>query len=111
VANRIRFHLDENVDPDIAQALRRHGIDVTTTVEAGLRTANDITQLNFSRQEMRVVVTHDVDFLRLAKRERDHPGLVYCNRMTRSMGDIIRGLILVYEVLTPDELSGKVEFI
>lgn len=29
------FHLDEHVDPDIARALRRHGIDVTTTVETG----------------------------------------------------------------------------
>jgi len=32
---RIRFHLDENVDPVIALALRRYGIDVTTSVDAG----------------------------------------------------------------------------
>ena len=38
MADRIRFHLDEHVDPAIATALRRAGIDVTTTVEAGLRT-------------------------------------------------------------------------
>ena len=28
MAERIKFHLDEHVDPDIARALRRHGIDV-----------------------------------------------------------------------------------
>jgi hypothetical protein len=37
MADRIRFHLDEHVDPAIAAALHRAGIDVTTTVEAGLR--------------------------------------------------------------------------
>jgi DNA modification methylase len=66
MADRIRFHLDENVDPDVARALRRHGIDVTTTVETGLRTQNDTAQLAFIRQEGRVMVTHDTDFLRIA---------------------------------------------
>ena len=49
MAERIRFHLDEHMDPDIALALRRHGIDVTTTVDAGLRTADDPHQLNYVR--------------------------------------------------------------
>jgi hypothetical protein len=31
MASRIRLHLDENVDPDVGRALRRHSIDVTTT--------------------------------------------------------------------------------
>jgi hypothetical protein len=41
MADRIRFHLDEHVDPAIASALRRAGIDVTTTIGAGLRTKDD----------------------------------------------------------------------
>jgi uncharacterized protein DUF5615 len=47
--DRIRFHLDEHVDPAIATALRRAGIDVTTTIEAGLRTKSDEAQLQFAR--------------------------------------------------------------
>ena len=39
--DKIRFHLDEQVDPEIASQLRRRGIDVTTTVEVGLRTSSD----------------------------------------------------------------------
>jgi predicted nuclease of predicted toxin-antitoxin system len=69
VADRIKFHLDEHVDPDIAKALRRHGLDVTTTVEAGLRTLDDPDYLDFIRREGRVVVTHDADFLRYASRK------------------------------------------
>ncbi len=44
--DRIRFHLDENVDPDIASALRRAGIDVTTSQEANLLAESDTVQLD-----------------------------------------------------------------
>jgi predicted nuclease of predicted toxin-antitoxin system len=100
MTDRIRLHLDENVDPDIARALRRHGIDVRTTEEAGLRTQSDIVQLDFIRREVRVITTHDADFLHIASTTDDHPGIVYCDKTARSVGEIIRGLILIYEVLT-----------
>ncbi len=111
MAERIRFHLDEHVDPDIARALRRYGIDVTTTVEAGLRTQNDAAQLAFIRQERRIIVTHDADFLRMASQSNDHPGIAYCERTARSLGEIIRSLILIYEVLTPEGIDGRVEYL
>ncbi len=38
---RIAYHLDEHIDPRIAEALRLHGVSVTTTVDADLRTADD----------------------------------------------------------------------
>lgn len=34
--DRIRFHLDEHIDPDIARAIRKYGVDVTTTADAKL---------------------------------------------------------------------------
>ena len=111
MADRIRLHLDENVDPDVARALRRHGIDVTTTQEVGLRTASDLAQLDFIRREARVIMTHDVDFLQIASTTDDHPGIVFSNKDARSVGEIIRSLILIYEVLAPEEMRGKVEFI
>lgn len=49
MAERTRFHLDEHVDPAIATALRRVGIDVTTTTQAGLRTKDDEAHLQFAR--------------------------------------------------------------
>lgn len=77
MADRIRFHLDEHVDPAIATALRRAGIDVTTTIEAGLRTKNDEAHLQFARAEKRVLVTRDQDFLRIASQVSDHVGIVF----------------------------------
>ena len=111
VAERIRFHLDEHVDPDIARALRHYGIDVTTTVEAELRTQRDAVQLTFINQEQRVMVTHDADFLRFASGSSEHPGIAYCHKTARSIGNIIRSLILIYEALTPEEMTGRVEYL
>jgi predicted nuclease of predicted toxin-antitoxin system len=111
VAERIRFHLDEHVDPDVARALRRYGIDVTTTVEAGLRTQSDVAHWEFAERERRVVVTHDAGFLRMASLRPDHHGLAYCHKTARTIGEIIRSLILIYEVLTPEEMRGRVEYL
>jgi len=111
VAERIRFHLDEHMDPDIAAALRRHGVDATTTAGAGLRTATDDVHFRFAQQQRRVIITDDPDFLRLAAMDPDHPGIVVCRRQTLTIRQIIRGLILIYEVLTPEEMTGRVEFL
>src|SRR5882724_7403045 len=46
--------------------LRRRGIDVTTTVEAGLRSATDEEHARFARTQQRVIVSSDRDFLVLA---------------------------------------------
>lgn len=99
------------MDPAIARGLRRHGIDVTTTVEAGLLSRSDPVQLDYARASRRVIVTHDTDFLRLADQDFNHPGIVYCHKTAYSVGEIIRRLILVYEVLSPDEIRGRVEFL
>lgn len=109
--SRIRFHLDEHVDPDIARALRLHGIDITTTVEAELRTRSDAAQWEYIRRTWRVIVTYDADFLRISTTTKDYPGIIYGKRAERSPGEMIRRLILIYEVLTAEEMSGRVEFL
>ena len=110
MADRIRFHLDEHVDPAIAAALRRAGIDVTTTIQAGLRTQNDEAHLRFARDEGRVIVTRDQDFLRLASGASDHAGIVFYTA-NQSIREIIEGLILIYEVMLPGEMAGRVEYL
>ena len=104
MVERISFYLDENVDPDIARALRRHGITVTTAIEAGLRTAQDTVHLNFIREHRYVIVTHDTDFLRLASGNSNHPGIAYCHKESHSIGEIIRSLILIHQILSPEDM-------
>lgn len=111
MAHGIRFHLDENCSPVLADALRRRGIDVSTTQEEDLRAAADEFQLAFATQRRRVLVTHDTDFLALHQRGVAHSGIVYCQQQSRSIGDIVRGLVLIWELLDPEEMRGHVEFL
>jgi len=110
MADRIRFHLDEHVDPAIASALRRAGIDVTTTIEAGLRTKDDEAHLKFARAEGRIIVTRDQDFLRFAALMSDHCGIVFYTA-NQTMREIIEGLILISEVMRPEDVIGNVEYL
>jgi predicted nuclease of predicted toxin-antitoxin system len=109
--DRIRFHLDENVNGAVALGLRRYGVDVTTTQVVGLMGQIDEIQLQFIQREDRVLFTQDVDFLIIASRNFDHPGIIFCKKDTRSIGEVIEGLRLIYEVFTPDEMRGRVEFL
>jgi Domain of unknown function (DUF5615) len=56
----IRYHLDESVDVAIADGLRRRGIDVTTSVEAGLLSAPDVEQLAWAASVNRGLVSRGV---------------------------------------------------
>ena len=111
MSNRIRFHLDEQVKSAIARELRRRGIDVTTTVEAGLRTQSDLAQLEFISQQKRILFTQNDDFLRMASLSNNHPGIVYCKQGSRSVGQIVESLVLIYEVYRPEEMLGRVEYL
>ena len=111
MSNRIRFYLDENVDPDVALALRRQEIDVTTTREMGLLGQPDEVQLAFACKQGRAIITHDTDFLRLASQSTAHWGVAFCKKNAGSLGEIIRSLVLIYEVLSPDEMRGWIEYL
>jgi hypothetical protein len=83
---------------------------VTTTIEAGLLGATDEAHLEFALREGRVTFTQDQDFLRLAASGAAHAGVVYNQQGTRSVGQIIEHLELIYVCLTAEEMVGHVEF-
>ena len=89
MAGTIRFHLDENVNGAIANALRRRGIDVTTTPEEGLIATPDEVQLEFALSQGRVIFTQDADFLRLNEAGVTHAGIAFCRPSSRSIGAIV----------------------
>jgi hypothetical protein len=107
----IQFHLDEHGDPRIARRLSRRGIDVTTTVDAGLLHATDEEQLAYSTSEGRVIFTQDADFLRLDAAGVVHTGIAFCHARSRSIGEIIRRLTLIWEIYEPEEMESRVEFL
>jgi uncharacterized protein with PIN domain len=111
MTDAIRFHLDESVDAAIALGLRRRGVDVTTTEQVGLKSASDEKQLEFALTEQRVIFTHDDDFLAFAKGGIAHAGIAFCRFESRSIGEIISGLLLMRDCMAPDEMKNHVEFL
>jgi hypothetical protein len=107
---RISFYLDEHVARAVALGLRRRGIDVLTVQEAGLAGESDRGHLAFAAAQGRVTFTQDDDFLRLHALGVSHTGIIYGPRRM-SVGDVIRGLVLISNVLTPDEMRNHVEFL
>ena len=86
----IRFHLDEHIPASVAAGLRRRGIDVSTSAESGLLSADHATQLYFAASSRRVLVTHDADFLRLHAEGVVHAGIAYCEQGASSIGEMLR---------------------
>ena len=107
----IRFHLDECCDPSIADGLRRRNIEVTTSQEAGLLEAEDEQQAAYGLAQDRVVFTHDADFLRLQAAGVPHAGIAYRAKDTLGLGEIIRRLVLIWEVYEPEKMANRIEFL
>lgn len=110
MVDRIRFYTDEHLPLTVAAGLERRGVDALTVRDAGRLGGDDDSQLRFATEEGRVLVTCDDDFLRLHGAMADHAGIVFVPR-ERSVSEMIAGLMLVWQVLTPDEMRRHVEFL
>ena len=107
----IRFHLDETCRRAIADGLRLHDVDVTTTSEAKLLTAPDPEQLAYAIAEGRVLLTHDAHFTDPSRTGFEHPGIVYCHQQRYTVGEVIRRLLIIWENREPEEARGNLWYL
>lgn len=91
--------------------MRRQGIDVTTTDEAGLSGARDIDHVAFALGESRVIVTFDDDFPRLHRRGDPHPGIVYGHQNLRTIGEVIDFLALLHACDSAESMQNRLEYL
>ncbi|HZY41948.1 MAG TPA: DUF5615 family PIN-like protein [Anaerolineae bacterium] len=110
MAERIKFYVGEHVSRAVIHGLRRRGVDVLTVQEANLLSAQDAEHLALASAQGRVLFTQDADFLRLHAADLPHAGIVYAPQYM-PVSDIIRGLMLIVEILKPDEIIGQVEYL
>jgi uncharacterized protein with PIN domain len=106
----IKFYCDEHVDRAIARALRKRGVDILTAQEAGMLGAPDEDHLRLAASQRRVILTQDADFLRMHKSGVSHMGIIYAHQST-TMGKFIQGVLLIFQVMTEEEMEGHVEYL
>ena len=105
--SEICFYLDENLSPEIAVQLRRHGIDV---IRGPLRD-KDIQPLQRATVLERVLCTEDEDFNRIVNKMDEYAGVIKGWNQIHSIGDWVIFLRFVHAVCTPDEMRNKVMFL
>lgn len=79
----MKFYLDEDISPKIAERLRKKGIDAVSAIEIGNLQLSDREQLACAAREGRSLVTRNVrHFIILAqeaiRRQEPHAGIVLC---------------------------------
>ena len=58
-----------------------------------------------------MIVTLDTDFLRIHSAGRAHPGIAFYPAGGRSVGDVIRGVRLIWELLEPADMANQIEYL
>ena len=91
--------------------LRRRGIDIVRPQEIGLADAADDVHLGYAFRNERVLVTQDAGFILRVENGEPNFGVAFCEQGTRSIGEMISALVLIYEVLTTEEMRGRIEYI
>lgn len=77
----MKYYLDEDLSPKIAEILRKHSIDAVSAHEIGMAQAEDIEHLKLATSEKRCLVTRNRnDFIRLTVQffheYRSHSGVL-----------------------------------
>jgi hypothetical protein len=111
VSDAIHFYADEHFPGPASQGLRRRGIDVLTTQEAGRSGSPDVDQLAFATAQERVIVTFDTDYLELHRAGVQHAGIAWCPEQKYDVGELIRALLLLHGVLDRQSMRNHVEYL
>ncbi len=107
----MKFYLDEHIPKGVVEGLRRRGVDILTVQEADRSGESDEKHLAFAAREGRVIVTFDDDFLRLDATGVPHTGIVFFQTGRRTVGELIESLMLIANVIEPNEMKNHIEFI
>ena len=106
----IKYFTDEHISKSVIDGLRLRGVDVLSIPEAGMTGSSDNEVLSKARATKRIIVTRDADFLKLHSLGKSHHGIVFIPKEI-SVGEIISGLMLIYQILEYSDMENHVEFL
>jgi hypothetical protein len=111
---QIRFFTDEDVYASVADQLRSAGYDAISIPEAGRLGETDESQLFWTAQQDRTIVTFNVsDFARLhhewMTQGKQHAGIVVSQQ--RPIGDVLSRLLHLGSTLGDQDMVNRLEYL
>ena len=76
-----------------------------------MRAQTDQEILDFCREGGYTLMTHDADFLVLHSQGQPHRGIAYCAHGSLSVGNLVRALTILADVLEPADMANHVEIL
>jgi len=113
----IRLYFDADaMQRAVVQGLRARGVDATTAHEAGMAGATDEEQLEFARDQGRVLFSFNVsDFFRIQtewlSQGKSHAGMILAPQQQYSVGERIRRLLKLNAALSAEDMRDRLEFL
>lgn len=111
----IKIYTDESVQIAVAEGLKRRGVDARSCRDVKNYGLTDEQQFNYACKNGFVIFTHDDDFLKLnvkyTSQGRGHPGIIYAHQKDYSIGECIRRIKLIVDILSAEEMKNHIEFL
>lgn len=113
--SKIKIYTDESVQVAIAKGLKRRGILAWSAYDIGNLGLTDEEQLEYANREKAIILTHDIDFLRIAQmwqhQGKEQWGVIYVHRHKLSIGQIISRLVEIAEFFEAKDFKNQVEYL
>jgi hypothetical protein len=115
--NPVRLYFDADaMRRAVVQGLRARGVDVTTAHEASMAGATDEEQVEFARDQGRILFSFNVsDFCRIhteySSQGKSHAGIILAPQQQYSIGEQIRRLLKLVAAKSAEEMQDRVEFL
>ena len=106
----MKFLADEHIELSIVTGLKFLGIDAISVNEADKRESDDEEILSFAKDNDRVIITRDSDFIKLHKRGAEHAGIVFISKFL-AIGKIIGEIEKISMLFEPEHIKNTVIYI
>lgn len=108
----MKIYADENIERSIIAGLQRRNIEVVSARELGYLGKSDEFHIKKALEMKAVILTHDIDFLKMASNpEVKHGGIIFSYLKNISIGQCIRGVELISNILTDEDMANHIEFL
>ena len=109
--SELRFYLDENMDPEIAEQSQRLGTDALTARDVCLLKVSDGVRLRYAATHGRVLCTKDSDFANPANWNVEHDGIAYFPDSSASIGYIVEALQEFHRNESPESMKNSLRYL